>query len=167
MGRAGKKGSLPWAPKWSWTLSSSSFTSQSSFFKRFLSLYYGFQVSLLFLLRTYAADTNFKLMHTSSYATSVQPLAKAKFFWGLPPDLPHTIYGMGPTFCNCPGPPQSYRRPCTIITHAISLFFAPVIPILSFFLQSLLLPAAVASLYHTTSHQEGYCSSTVPGILYQ
>ena len=57
--------------------SGSSFTIQSSFFKKFISLYCWFQVSLLFCFVIYAADANFKLMHTLSYMTTAQPTS-----WG-------------------------------------------------------------------------------------
>ena len=55
--------------------SCSSFTSQSSSFKRFLLLDFK---SACFLLRAHAGDANFKIMHTlvRSYVTSAQPLAR-------------------------------------------------------------------------------------------
>ena len=37
----------------------------------------------------------------------------AKHFLGACPQIPpHTIYSISPTFCICPGPPQSSRWPC-------------------------------------------------------
>ena len=36
-----------------------------------------------------------------------------KIFWGHTPRPPsHNLYSMGPTFCICPGPPQSSQQPC-------------------------------------------------------
>ena len=57
--------------------SGSSFTVQSSFFKEFILLYCWFQVSLFSCFAIYAADANFKLMHTLSYMTTAQPTS-----WG-------------------------------------------------------------------------------------
>ena len=78
--------SLPWAPSvrgapnsagLAQIRSGSSFTVQSSFFKEFVLLYCWFQVSLLFCFAIYAADANFRLMHTLSYMTTAQPTS-----WG-------------------------------------------------------------------------------------
>ena len=41
----------------------------------------------------------------------------SKFPGGMPPDAPHTIYSMGPTFYICPGPPQPSQRPCQRSLH--------------------------------------------------
>ena len=66
----------------------------------------------LFTLKPLNEDGNFQVCMCCMHARKgASESPRTHFSGGVSPDPPHTIYSMDPTFCNCPGPPQSSRRP--------------------------------------------------------